>query len=214
MYILPSLRGWSPIGRKTYLEVLEYVKKGAKILITNANGFITELDEIIGLESSGMQDDFERKTADFGEYKLPFYYDKKFMLKSVGAEVLCEDDDGTVIFSKNKLGEGEVYFLNFALETQSWAIPDGYNKHPFYMVYKTFGKNILDNKPIVGNNPNVDITIHPVDENESICVMINYAPTEQKTDYVLHGYKVKEVIYGDSEILGPNRFSVIKIVKE
>ena len=159
-------------------------------------------------------DSSERKTADFGDYKLPFYYDKKFMLKSIGAEVLCEDDDGTVIFSKNNFGEGEIYFLNFALETQSYAIPDGYNKHPFYMVYKTVGKNILDNKPIVGNNPQVDITIHPVSDTEAICVMVNYSDVEQKTDYVLNGYKMKEIIYNDSEILGPNRFSVVQIVKE
>ena len=136
------------------------------------------------------------------------------MLKSVGAELLCEEDDGTVIFSKNKFFDGEIYFLNFALETQSRAIPDGYNKHPFYKVYKIAAKNILDNKPIVGDNPNVDIIIHPVDENESACVKVNYSPAEEKTDCVLHGYKVKEVIYGDSEILGPNRFSVIKIVKQ
>ena len=214
MYILPSLRGWSPIGRKTYLEVLEYVKKGAKLLITDATGFITEMDEIVGLESYGMIDDFAKREADFGEYKLPFSYDKKFMIKSVGAEVLCEDEDGTVIFSKNKFGNGEIYFLNFALETQSYAIPDGYNKHPFYMVYKTVGKNILDNKPIVGNNPQVDITIHPLNDTEAICVMVNYSPETQKTDYVLNGYQIKEVIYNDAETIGPNRFSVIKIVKK
>lgn len=213
MYILPSLRGWSPIGQKALNAIMKKVENGATVLITDGTGFITEIDKTLGLESHGMGDDFERRTADFGDFKLPFYYDKKFLMTSAGAEALCEDEDGTVIFSRHKRGKGEVYFLNFALETQSWNIPNGYNKFPFYKVYQIAGKNILDEKPIVSNIPDIAVTIHPLNEEEAIAVAINYSNQSYPLDIELRNHAVSEVYYGSKDKVAACSAVIMKIEK-
>ena len=132
LYILPSVKSWSPIGRESFLKIIEKVKAGATLLVSSSNGFVSEIEEVFGLESLGMMDSAERNKADFGGYELDFAYERKYMLRSVGAEVLAEDTDKTVILAKNKLGDGEVYYLNFPIETNAWDEVQGFTNNSYY----------------------------------------------------------------------------------
>lgn len=191
LYIVPSAMGWTPIDQTSYKAILAEVKNGATLLVTTGNGFYTDIEKVFGLESLGMKND---NTVCEMKFKggIPFSYDRKFMLRSVGAEVICEDSDGTVIFSKNKFGDGDAYFLNCPLETQVWYKIDSFINYPYYEIYKTAGKKILEGKPVISNNPDICITIHG-----NYIVAINYSDKKLKFDYTLNNCIIKNVFYGE-----------------
>lgn len=201
VYIVPSMVGWSPISQDCYVKLREKARLGASVLFTTSNGFITEIENTVGLESLGMINDNNVRNANFGKHSLPFKYERKFMLKSVGAQVLCADTDGTVIFSKYKFGDGLIYFLNFPLESIVWETVNGFIDYPYYEIYKTVGENVLIKKPILSKNSNISVTLHKVTDQKYIAIAINYSEKDLKFDYEINGFKVSDIYYGSIETI-------------
>ena len=175
VYIVPSLMGWSPITQEIYLKLMEKAEAGSSVYFSSGTGFLTDIEDVLGLESLGMVQSSSRQTANFEGCELPFAYDKKFLLRSVGAEVLCAEEDGTVIFSRMPRGRGEVFFLNFPLETMVWNTTEGFTAHPYFRIYQTVAQRVLEKKCVRSLLPDVALTIHPVDAEHSVIVAINYA---------------------------------------
>ena len=201
IYIVPALMGWSAITQEMYAKLVKKAEAGAAVYMSTGTGFISEIEDKMGLESLGMINSHEIREADFGTFKVPFEYDKKFLFRSVGAEVLCEDDDGTVIFSKMPRGKGTIYFLNFPLETVAWNQPDGFVDYPYYKIYQIIAKDVLAKKPVVSNHPDVALTIHPIDEKRSVVVAINYSDRDLPFDIELQGSHITTVYYGNDKTI-------------
>ncbi len=201
IYIVPTLMGWSAITQEMYAKLVKKAEAGAAVYMSTGTGFISEIEDKMGLESLGMINSSEIREADFGTFKVPFEYDKKFLFRSVDAEVLCQDDDGTVIFSKKPRGKGAIYFLNFPLETVAWNQADGFVDHPYYKIYQIIAKDVLAKKPVVSKHPDIILTVHPVDEKRSIIVAINYSDRDLPLDIELHGSRMTTVYYGNDKTI-------------
>jgi len=211
VYIVPSMSGWSPITQDIYLQLMAKAEAGAAVYFSTANGFITDIENCVGLESLGMVNSDEVREADFGSFRVPFAYGRKFLLRSMGAEVLSCDDDGTVIFSKLRKGEGSVFFLNFPLEDMAWKRTDSFVDHPFYRIYRMVAQDVLEKKPVISNLPDIAVTVHPVDERRFIIVAINYSDRALPLDVELRGCRVTNVFYGEMNAVGACDAAVFEV---
>ncbi len=199
-YILPAIEGWEVTFRRTYDAILDSVEnKGAKLLITYYGGHMTEFDRVTGLTSKGMQRG-STHMAHFSFGDIQYTPAKELLLESVGAEVLATNENGNIVFSRNKLGKGEVYFLNFTPELIAIEQTHGFNPDksaPYYKIYKEFAGTLTDNYVIKSNDPQICVTQSRENDDSYIVTAINYSDTERVFDpSVKEGWRVEE-IYGE-----------------
>lgn len=202
IFFVPSMGGWAPLGKDMLDSLTEKAANGATVYFSTKSGLITTFEQITGLQSNGMMSDNSLHNCKFDEINLPFSYSKKFMLTSIGAEVIAEDTDGTVIFSKHAYKKGYIYFLNFPLEEILWDKPGIFTKSdmPYYKIYSKVANEVIKDKVVINNNPNLGITIHKLDDGRCVVIAINYSDEEQK---LLLNIKEKyECIYGNEKTIG------------
>lgn len=214
LYIVPSITGWASMPFETLDAIMKNVQGGANALFTCKDGFIAEFEDVVGLSSSGMQNNSEVKKVKFGESELDIVYSSEFMLSSIDAEVLAEDENGNVVFSRKKHGKGYVYFLDCPLEEMLWNnakyLRDA-KTYPYYKIYEAFAKDVIDNKVVVSRQPDIGVTRHKVSENEYIIVAINYQNETLPTEFVIKPHKSIEVLYGDMNSIPKCEMTVLKI---
>ena len=204
LYILPSIHGWACIFQDTYQALCQKVREGANLLVSTWSGYLTDFENIFGLRSNGLQQCTTPKKVDFNGTELEVKHCKQFLLEPITAEVLAQDDNGNVIFARNRLGKGYVYFLNFPLERNvydSEVFLSNGTKYPYYKIYQQVAQHILEEKPLRTDEPDIGITLHPVNDKEYIATAINYTPTAKKCKFRVKDGVFYEVLYGsDKEI--------------
>ena len=200
MYIVPSICGWAPFGKELLDSLLERANDGSTVLFTIDTGMITTFENITGLRSMGMMDDYSEHICSFDGTELPFTYCKKYLLSSIGADVIASDDDGTVIFSKNKYGKGNIYVLDFPLEKNLWDKCGVFTdkKLPYYKIYKNAAEGLDLGKIATSSNPLVGVTQHKSDDGYYV-VAVNYSDKDvdmcvEFADGIRH-----EIIYGNPD---------------
>ena len=181
LYIIASDEFWQLIRKSNYNEILRRVREdGASLLITCHDAALLNLYESFGFVSKGAPMDNSTHTAEFNGDKFPFRYGKKFLIESIGAEILARDEsDGTPVLTKFKYGKGYTYFLNCPLEKMLVENVDYINKYPYYKIYQTAGEHILKDKLAYTLNPDIAVTVHPINDKEFYAVAINYVDEER-----------------------------------
>lgn len=197
LYFMPSITGWQIIYKKTWNTLLERVKNGATLCITFDGGQITEFPEVVGAESMG----FSQANHSFSlDGKHISYIGKEILLSPTTAEVLCENEEGTPVFLKNKYGDGYVYFVNFAPESIAFNTPDGFIKHPYYTLYRCVAKEIIENKPLITDDANLGITVNPESDDTLLVTVLNYSDKSISPNLkIADGYRIEKILYGSLE---------------
>lgn len=211
IYFVPCLDGWAPLDAGTLNSLMDKAREGACVYLSTGTGMISTFDQFTGLESLGMKNDFSWHIMEMDGAKLPFCYHKKFLLKSIGAKVLAADDDGTVIFSENRLGKGSVYFMNCPMEHMIWDKPGVFEEEstPYYKVYRKLAETAQLDPVLRTDNPLIGITRHKADEKTWICVLINYSEKTQLTQLTAKG--TVTCLYGNAQELESCRWAVVKV---
>jgi len=174
---------------------------------------MVDFDHYFGLTSYGMMN-AGGETMKFADgFELPIEYDKKFICKSVGAEVLATDSEGDVVFSRNAYGKGWIYFMGCPMEKMLWERPMAFaspGNLDYARVYRTVGEKALASHPVRVDNRQIGMTLHP-DGDGWYAVLINYDNQVQDAGLVLNGdYDVK-TIYGDYSAVEPCSMAVLRI---
>lgn len=212
VYIVPSIIGWAPLCREMLDQLVEKAEQGARVLFTIDSGMITTFEELFGLASDGMEKDSTPHVMNFEGASLPFAYGQKYLFSSIGAEVFAEDDDGTVIFSRNKLGKGYIYMLNSPIEKFIW------DKHgiftdetkPYYKIYKKVCEGVDLGRVAVSANHNIGVTQHQNEDGSYTVVAINY--TDKALDGEMNFFGKKyTVIYGDEHNIDACDAAIFKL---
>ena len=184
-YILPAINRWQVTYRRTWDFLLDRVyNHGASLLVTYDGGQIVDIEKVFGFESHGVYRNNKNHVAHFASGDIKYVSANDIILKSVGAKVLAENEEGNPVFTVNDFGKGKVDFLGFSPEniaTETCCGFDPENSEEFYRIYKEFGKNIAESYDVKCDNPYIGITELDSDSGKIFCA-INYSEKQQKFD--------------------------------
>ncbi len=213
LYFLPSLTGWAALYKECYDELLSRVADGASLLITVASGFICEFERVSGLRSFGMSAGGHSSMELDGE-TLPIDYAKRFKLEPLTAKVLARDASGNVVFSENSFGKGKIFFLAFPLESNLWSRTGAYeDTMPDYSaIYKKVGEDILAEKPMRCDDPDVSLTLHKT-EDGYYAVAVNYIDEVRDSKPSLADGWTLETLHGDFNAVNGCNMAVGKLIR-
>ncbi|MBE6611628.1 MAG: hypothetical protein E7632_03955 [Ruminococcaceae bacterium] len=213
LYIVPTLTGWAPLHKEAYDALLEKANNGATVYFSVATGFITECEKVTGMRSNGMYNAGGDTMTFTDGSSLPMCYQKKFLLESVGAEVLARDSYGNPVFTKNSFGKGTVYMLYFPMEQMMWnnALAfTGKEKPDYSRIYRIIGEDVLKNHPIDSANNQVGMTLHPTDTGY-YAVLVNYDNMTHDAEVSVADGWTMEPVYGDVTSIGKCNMAVVKL---
>lgn len=200
LYFVPSVAGWKISYKKTWDTLMDRVRKGATLCISYERGDISDFPETVGAVSRGIMAG-TKHTARLGETEFSYGGTETFLTPTT-AQVLAANEEGNPVLLKNRVGEGFVYFVNFAPETLAFNEPDGFNRQPYYEIYRTVGKDLIASKPVSLEDKNPGATINPEGENTCIVSVLNYSDKDIKPEVkIRHGWRLKEILYGSLDAI-------------
>lgn len=177
VYLLPSVAGMRVMPKEKYYELLERVKEGAVLYISDDNGYLTDFESVTGLKII----DSNEAVCEGNIDGLKFKREKTLYAKPVKAQVIRAEENGNPMFTVNSFGKGKVYYLNFPLEKMLLSENEAFGKN-YYKIYN----KIFD----TASNPALGITYHG-----EYVVVINYTEQFEKCPE-FPGFKL---IYGKKE---------------
>lgn len=199
LYIVPGITGWSVMPKNSQDALMENVFNGATAFISFDGGQFSHFEKFTGLRSLGIVKSQTAHIAkfDFGEIK--YNCGAEILAKSIGAEILAENEEGNVVFSRFNYGKGEVYFLNMPLERNLAVKYNAYQDTSYYLIYRTFAKKYIENKAVITENENIGMTWHKLNENKYVVSALNYSDVTQRCGFrVTDGWKIAP-IYGNTD---------------
>ena len=215
LYIVPTLTGWAPLHKEAYDALLEKAYNGAALYFSVATGFITECEKVTGMRSNGMYN-AGGDTMTFADGStLPMQYQKKFLLESLGAEVLARDSYGNPVFTKNSFGKGTVYMLYFPVEQMMWNSAlafTGRDKADYSRIYRIIGEDVLNSHPIDSANNQIGVTLHPTADGY-YAVLINYDNMTHDAEVTVADGWQMEPVYGDVRGIEKCGMAVVKVIR-
>lgn len=180
VYLIPATTGDSSIRRHVMLELVERVKKGAKLYISVNDSLLSPFNSITGVKVLTRSRRVKDAIVNLDGSEFRFNSDFKLKLESIGATVIATDDEGNHAFTRYKLGEGEVYFCAFPIELCAScenSVVSGENAVPYYKFYKRL--DIKNPEKIAKSScPYIGITEHPID-NGRLILALNYTPEKR-----------------------------------
>lgn len=218
LYIVPCFTGWGCMPQDTYQKLLEKAQNGATVYFSVLDGgLLTDSKSVLGLISDGYGRNTKSVEIEVLGEKLACTSKFRYRMREAGAEVLCKDEDGNVIFSRNRYGKGWIYYLGVPVEQMLWESEGKFTdtkKYPYYKLYQTFAGEQLALKPIVSKTPEIGLTVHQESEESAIVVAVNYASEEKSFDFALqNGWELKETLYGSTEKISRCDMCVFRIKK-
>lgn len=206
LYFVPCIQGWECMSKQAYEGIKSRVKEGATAYFSIKTGELTGFEEFFGLSSFGRGVNGKQRPVDFFGDKLDIRQEREFLLKPLSAEVLATDEKGNVILARNKYGKGWIYLLNFPMERflrDSYGILNAGKAKPYYKIYAKIAEEVIKEKLFISNEPDIGVTLHPINDGECYAVAINYMNEARKCDFkVADGVKVETVYGSDTEISG------------
>ncbi len=177
-YIMPSVTGNEILPKENYIELKKRVSAGAKLYISQDGGILSDFEALTGNRITD-----SRRTGDKGTFELggktlscsnssrTVYYDM------IGSESVAGDG----LITRHAYGDGEVYFVNFAIEAalvnKPRAFDDGYCE-----VYREIFKQELEGHIIRLDNENVALTLHRGGD-KVIAIAVNHSESTQKLSF-------------------------------
>lgn len=206
LYLLPCISGWHNTGRRRWLELLDYIKKGATLYISYNDGFLTYFEEVTGLRIETREQ--RNRPADIimnGLRESPTLSSNaalRLSLKVTHAKTLGKESDGNPAFTCSRYGKGKVFFLSFPMEMELATHPGAFhadNAKPHRQIYEhVFSNSTALKRAAVKTEPHIGMTEHPLDKNSRIIIMINYSPHPVKMPLnIVDGWQLKNVLYGE-----------------
>ena len=211
VYLLPSLRGTEIMPRELYLELKRRVEAGAILYVSNEDGLLAEFTELTGLKTMDSGRYHQERTVSVMGTEIPFIREQYFQLQQDGAEILAYDNGEDPAVSVYTYGKGQVYYVNFPLESMLIKESDAFDKGRHLLYKRVFG-DILSQREVQIDNPKLSLTFHPAEDGSIYCAIMNYSDSDQKTNLQLSpGYQIAEVITGNPEVVEACGMTLLRI---
>lgn len=212
-YILPSVKGDTAIRKEQYWELFEKVSKGAKLYISNSNGFLMNWEKLTGIRIIDSCD--TGACGSFSHDGVEYFYQssRTYRTKSISAKVLSQDENGNPIFTENHYGKGTVYFLNVPFEANRMDI-QGIEKGDDWKLYQSLFRDLYAQHVISCDDNRICITEHPYDGG-IYAVLVNHS--NKKLDLKMRirsEYEINPLYHGNTDYLMPCDAVVLKLIKK
>lgn len=210
VYLLPSISGTRIIDKPIFDSIIEKVKEGAVLYISNESGTIAKLEELADVHICNSLMDDSVSHMDFDGEKIDISRKRKYIIES--SHAIAYEDDSMPVFTKCPCGKGYIYYLNFPVE---FMMLDRhyFDKGEHYRIYKEVFKNKLKKHVAIRENKYIGLTIHESGD-KCYAVLINYSDKTQKTGFKLaNGYEIAKVIKGNPDEIEPNDAAVVMLKK-
>lgn len=217
LYIFPSVMGARHIPKHRLDVLLGKVSEGATLLITAGDTLMRDFTELTGIEVDTRFAQTKPAAIEVDGKRLTLHPEWSYKAERVDGEVLAADAEGNPIFVKHTYGEGMVYFLASALEMQLIN-----EKAPFFReesedyhkIYELVGKDVLAGKAVLSYNRYINITEHPLDENEKIIIAVNNDIKERAFVPILqNGFGISDIIVGDISVIEKNSAVIFRVTR-
>ena len=204
LYLLPCIKGTSPMSRTDWLNILEKVNNGAILYVSYDQGFLSHFIEPAGIEITTSQNrtgqaSFISNNESIKSFSLES--PRKLNINPTTAKVLAHENDANPVFTVNKYGKGKIYFLAIPLEMNLTLKPGTFTESSpeFWKIYETIGAEIINKNRIVTKaDPFVGITEHDLSVNEKVIILVNFSPNDKDiTLSIKSGWKVDKAFYGN-----------------
>ena len=214
LYIAPCIDGWDCYDISCYDALKEKAENGASVLFTVGTGMLSQSESTLGLISDGLRNNSKLISVDFDGDVLPVRYGKEYLMRADTAEVLARDDDGNVVFSRNKYGKGYIYYLAFPME-RMLAESEDYlrdsEKYPYYKIYAKCAEETITNKFAKSPIADVGVTTHWLNDKECVVVAINYSGKDVDPRLDIKEHSKCELLHGKMDFIPVCDMTVLKI---
>ena len=213
LYLMPSITGCYVMPRENYLKLISRVEQGATLYISNDNGILAQFEALTGLRVTDAC--IERETGSLTLDGESFSFDRtrRYETVSVGATVLATDSRGLPIISENAKGNGKVIYVNFPLESALINRSNTFSSNE-YLIYRRLFSDIIETHEVRIDSASLGITLHQDRQGDVICSAINYTYDTVKPDFkISDGYKIGEVLYGNTDSIGAFDGVIFKLKK-
>ncbi|MBE6758071.1 MAG: hypothetical protein E7552_05955 [Ruminococcaceae bacterium] len=176
-YILPAVTGTDALPKRTYDDLKQRVRNGAKLYLSLCRGMLSEFEELTGLcvEDSG------------GAFTCRFEADGVAIEGYGERQLIYRGETGGL--HRHCYGKGCVYTLDFSPE-QHLFDHDPENS-PYYHIYREVFREEITAYPVSCDDPAVGIVWHPA---SGCCHLINYSGREKTVaDHTIPPFDAVEV---------------------
>ena len=224
-YILPSLCGDSSLRLHVTLDLIERVKKGAKLFMSLNNALLSPFETMTGVKVKTRCRRTKPDIVELSGEELSFWTDFKLRLEATKAEVLLTAKDGGPALTRFSLGDGEVFLCPFPLELDASCkngVTSGESALPYHKFYEMLGFRNPE-KTARSSSPYVCVTEHPIEGGRLILVE-NYTPDERSAKISLSKGKFERFIDvsggscnpvdGGFEVTLPKNSGIVAVVRD
>ena len=218
VYLLPCMCGLSAIHRPAWNEIIRRVQQdGATLYLSAYDALLPDMASYAGLEVQQRRPwtaSPEVSFCDGASEKLTFPPEQrfsashreggvtsfarpfKFVTRACGADVLAVDEDATPMFTRHRLGRGEVFVLNFGMEMVLTINPGSFEAGAcdYARFYRMIAAEALKGRVLrkPDNCPALGLTEHRAQGDKVLCVGINHSPQRLVTVLEVDN-KVKQI---------------------
>lgn len=226
LYILPSLCGYSAIPKRLWSSLLDKVKnEGAVLYMSCFDALLPDMADFAGVKVRSRTKWNMRSAAFFEDNTvMEFPADTSFSqwhreggfsavnsqycleLEAATAKILARDENGRPLFTRNKYGKGEVYFLNFALEII--LAKNSFSFEPscpdYYRIYRMIADKAICERCVRKDERQSGLVLSEfIQGDEIICVGVNhYCNSLEAVIRLKEGYQIKEIYHGSIRAKG------------
>lgn len=204
LYIIPSISGWAPLNSNPWNHLLAKVRQGADLYVSFDGGSMTEFEEVFGLESRGMVKNGPSHTAQFPFGAIAYTPAFDMHVTSVGAQVLAANEEGNPVFTRNRYGKGNIYFLGFPVEQVASMQTYGFcpeKTQPYYRIYQCFAESASKSSLIRTENPYLGVTQSRQSDGSYLVAVLNYGDQPAPYDGKLKDGWQAQVLYGREDVI-------------
>ena len=170
-YILPSMNNDECLPGHVWHELINRVKKGASLLMTEYAGMIEPFRSVFSARVDYrymIPRVIEAVLPDGSEFKCKAPMTQKLLPEN--AEIMLTEKDGTPLLLRNDCGKGQVFFLNAPIE-----IEKAENGGDFSALYKMVFDRVPHKKLFISKDISIGITEHHFENGNEAIVLVNYA---------------------------------------
>lgn len=174
--ICPSVAGAAPYWSESWENLISFVQNGGVLYLSYDGCSLRKMAEVFGIKIDFRQRELNQKQI-LGFNKSPWYKgesDWELIFHPTAGKTILQYENKRPALIENKIGKGKTLFFTEPVETVLAKTLQAYKNSQVYLLYDYLREVSKIEKEVEINDPQVERTWHPINENSAFLVLINY----------------------------------------